>query len=71
MQRNDLAPDMTGGTDTDQRDIGSLTGWQAIANEVRQSMSQESRCLPGTRCGRLWRNMQLAGDFTDVLEPGC
>ena len=62
MQRNDLAPDMTGGTDADQRDIGSLTGWQAIANEVRRSTPREARSLPDTRQGRVWRDVRLVGE---------
>lgn len=57
VQRNDLAPDMTNGTDADQRDIGSLTGWQAIANEVRQTtqvpaLSQARQAL--AQCAACW-----------------
>ena len=58
VQRNDLAPDASLSLDEeDGGGMGSLTGWQALANEVTQPPSNHSQyiakcylsaCIPST-----------------------
>lgn len=44
VQRNDLAPDASLDLSEGGQDMGSLTGWQALANEVSPTMQLQRQC---------------------------